>query len=63
MPIGVERFDGSSDVKMVADDGDIRYFVFRVASKASLKPNIGQYISLPAWGYLTSNFTAVAHND
>ena len=48
MPIGVERFDGSSDVKMVAEDGDIRYLVLRVASRASLNPNIGQYITLPA---------------
>jgi hypothetical protein len=41
VPIGVERFDGSSDVKMVAEEGDIRYLVLSVASKASLNPETG----------------------
>ena len=63
MPIGVDRFDGSSDVKMVAEDGDIRYLVFSVASKASLNPKKSQHISLLLWECLTSNFTTIANND
>ena len=35
---GVEKFDGSSDVNMVALDGDIRYRELRAASSASLNP-------------------------
>ena len=42
MPMGVERFDGSSDVNMVAEEGDIRYLLLSVASKASLNPKIDQ---------------------
>lgn len=30
--------DGSSEVKMVALDGDMRYLEFNVPTKASLKP-------------------------
>lgn len=36
--IGVEKLEGSSEVKIVALDGETRYLEFKVASKASLKP-------------------------
>lgn len=36
---GVVMLDGSSEVKIVALDGEMRYREFRVATKASLKPN------------------------
>ena len=39
MAMGVEKFDGSSEVKIVALDGEMRYFAFNVAMSASLKPN------------------------
>ena len=35
---GVVKLEGSSDEKMVALDGDIRYLAVNVASKASLNP-------------------------
>ena len=35
---GVVMLDGSSEVKMVALDGDMRYLEFKVPTKASLKP-------------------------
>jgi hypothetical protein len=38
VPIGVERLEGSSDVKIVAEDGEIIYLLLRVDIKASLKP-------------------------
>ena len=38
MATGVVMLDGSSEVKMVALDGDMRYLEFKVATKASLKP-------------------------
>lgn len=38
VPAGVERFDGSSEVKIVADDGEIMYLLLSVAMSASLKP-------------------------
>lgn len=41
---GVVMLDGSSEVKMVALDGEMRYLEFRVATKASLKPTA--YVSL-----------------
>lgn len=37
---GVERLDGSSEVKIVALEGDMRYFEWRVARRASLKPGV-----------------------
>jgi hypothetical protein len=39
VPIGVDRFEGSSEVKIVAEEGDIRYFVFSVVRRASLNPS------------------------
>ena len=39
VPMGVERLDGSSEVNIVAEDGDIRYFVVSDARRASLKPS------------------------
>ena len=42
---GVVILDGSSDVKMVALDGEIRYLEFKVPTKASLKPT-----RLLVWG-------------
>lgn len=38
MPIGVEMFEGSSEVKIVAEDGEIIYREWIEASRASLKP-------------------------
>ena len=38
MATGVVKLDGSSEVKMVALEGDIRYLEFSVPIKASLKP-------------------------
>ncbi len=38
MATGVVKLDGSSEVKMVALEGDMRYLEFRVPIKASLKP-------------------------
>lgn len=38
MPIGVEMLDGSSDVKMVADEGEMMYREWIDANRASLKP-------------------------
>ena len=38
VPMGVERFEGSSEVKMVAEEGEMRYLAWRVARRASLKP-------------------------
>ena len=35
---GVVKLDGSSEVNMVALEGDIRYLEFRVPTKASLNP-------------------------
>ena len=35
---GVVKLDGSSEVKMVALEGDMRYLEFSVPTKASLKP-------------------------
>ena len=35
---GVVTLDGSSEVKMVALEGDMRYLEFKVPIKASLKP-------------------------
>ena len=35
---GVERLEGSSEVKIVAEDGDIRYLLLSTETSASLKP-------------------------
>lgn len=35
---GVVRLDGSSEVNIVALEGDMRYLAFNAASRASLKP-------------------------
>lgn len=35
---GVERFEGSSEMKMVALEGEMRYLAVRVERRASLKP-------------------------
>ena len=37
---GVERLDGSSEVKIVALEGEMRYFAWSVARRASLKPSV-----------------------
>lgn len=42
VPAGVERFDGSSEVNMVADDGEIKYLLLRVVKSASLNPKESQ---------------------
>jgi hypothetical protein len=41
VPIGVERLEGSSEVKIVALEGEMRYLLVRVARRASLKPGLG----------------------
>lgn len=40
MATGVVKLDGISEVKMVALEGDMRYFAWSWASKASLKPRM-----------------------
>ena len=35
---GVVKFEGSSEVNIVAVDGERRYLALRVANRASLKP-------------------------
>ena len=41
MPVGagVVKVDGSSEVNIVFDEGEMRYFALRVATRASLKPD------------------------
>ena len=41
---GVEKLDGSSEVKIVALEGEMRYLVMRVVRRASLNP-VGDYIN------------------
>ena len=38
MAMGVDMLEGSSEVKIVALDGEMRYFELIVARRASLKP-------------------------
>jgi len=38
VPVGVEMFEGISDVKIVAEEGEIMYFDCMVDKSASLKP-------------------------
>lgn len=38
MATGVVKFEGSSEEKIVALDGEIRYLAFNVANNDSLKP-------------------------
>jgi hypothetical protein len=38
VPVGVEMFDGISDVKIVAEEGEMRYLDCNVPSNDSLKP-------------------------
>ena len=38
VPTGVEIFEGSSEVKIVADEGEMMYFDCIVERRASLKP-------------------------
>jgi hypothetical protein len=38
VPAGVEMLDGISEVKMVADEGEMRYLEFKVCRSDSLKP-------------------------
>lgn len=38
MARGVEKFEGSSEVKIVAEEGEMRYLAIRVAMRASLNP-------------------------
>ena len=39
---GVEKFEGSSEVKIVALEGEMRKRDFSVSRRASLKPGVGQ---------------------
>ena len=38
MAKGVEKFEGNSEVNIVAEEGEMRYLVWRVDMRASLKP-------------------------
>lgn len=38
---GVDTEEGSSEVKMLAEEGEILYFSMRVVRRASLKPGGG----------------------
>lgn len=38
MPVGVEMLEGISEVKMVADEGEMIYLAWIVDRSASLKP-------------------------
>lgn len=38
---GVEKLEGSSEVKIVAEEGEMRYLAVRVAMRASLNPLCG----------------------
>jgi len=38
VPAGVEMLEGSSEVKIVAEEGEMRYLVWRTDMRASLKP-------------------------
>ena len=38
VPVGVEMFEGISEVNMVADDGEMMYLAWIVDRRASLKP-------------------------
>lgn len=38
VPIGVDKLDGNSDVKIVALEGEIKYFVVSVLKSASRNP-------------------------
>lgn len=74
VPRGVERLEGSSEVKIVAEEGEMRYFAWRVARSASLNPGwVGGFIVSNDFGGLnwddlwsgeweesTSDFTAVS---
>lgn len=44
MPVGpgVVKVEGSSEVNIVVEDGEMRYLAFRVPNKASRKPVNGQ---------------------
>lgn len=39
---GVERFEGSSEMNMVALEGEMRYLAVRVERRASLKPVLSE---------------------
>ncbi len=41
--MGVVKFEGSSDVKMVAFESVMRYLLLSFATRASLKPRENQY--------------------
>jgi hypothetical protein len=38
VPVGVKMLDGISEVKTVAEEGEMRYFDCRILSSVSLKP-------------------------
>jgi hypothetical protein len=38
VPVGVEILDGISEVKIVAEEGEMRYLFCRIPSSVSLKP-------------------------
>ena len=38
---GVEKLEGSSEVKIVAEEGEMRYLAVSVAMRASLNPLCG----------------------
>lgn len=59
--MGVVKFEGSSEVKIVALEGEMRYLAFRVAIRASLKPyHIVSYGGARRSRRLAFDFTAIA---
>lgn len=58
MPVatGVVRLEGSSEVKIVALEGEMRYFAVRMARRASLNP-IWISVSMTERKGKTKNFT------
>lgn len=58
VPTGVVRLEGSSEVKIVAEDGEIRYLDDKVDISASLKP----VISCKFW-YLGLDYRTAADRE
>lgn len=56
--------DGSSEVKIVALDGEMRYLEFKVPTKASLKPAcFSVWRNSRTLGGLTLHFATIAQDD
>ena len=58
------KFDGSSEEKMVALEGEMRYLALSVASKDSLKPITNQQLSISHNKVVqTSDSAPITQND